>query len=245
MKVSFIIPAHNEAANIPDCIRSIQAEILRTHCDAEIIVANNASTDDTEAAARAMGSDICVINESRKSVVWARQAGYEASTGDLIANIDADNRLPVGWLDVVLKTFTDPHVAALSGPYIYYDLPFYMRAATRIFYIGGYIIDTLHRLFGVNSMLQGGNFVLRRSTLEAMGGYDTSIEFYGEDTDTGRRAAKVGKVIWTFKLPIYSSGRRIREEGLLHTGLAYAINFFTVTYGGKPVTTEYKDIRNS
>lgn len=245
MKISFVIPAHNEEANIPECIRSIQAEIVRTGADAEIIVANNASTDSTKTAALACGSGVIVVDEERKGIVWARKAGYDHSTGELIANIDADNRLPKGWLDTVLHTFRNEHVYALSGPLIYYDLPLYMRAATRSFLIGGYIINAINRLFGMGSMLQGGNFILRRTALEAIGGFDTSISFYGEDTDIGKRVSKIGTVVWTFKLPIYSSGRRVREEGLLRTGLTYAINFFSVTYRNAPATQEYNDIRES
>ena len=37
------------------------------------------------------------------------------------------------------------------------------------------------------SMVQGGNFVLRRNGLEKIGGFDTTIAFYGEDTDMARR----------------------------------------------------------
>jgi GT2 family glycosyltransferase len=36
----------------------------------------------------------------------------------------------------------------------------------------------------------GGNFAIRRSVLEKIDGFDTTIAFYGEDTDLARRAAK-------------------------------------------------------
>lgn len=77
-----------------------------------------------------------------------------------------------------------------------------------------------------------------------MGDYDTSIAFYGDDTDIGKRAAQVGKVVWSWRLPMYSSGRRIRVEGLFRTGIIYAVNFFAVTYRNKPMTTTYRDIRD-
>lgn len=243
MKISFIIPAYNEERNITECIASIQKEVLRTGCDAEVIVVDNNSTDATKAKALACDR-VIVVEEARKGIVWARQAGYEASSGDLIANIDADNRLPRGWLDEIFKTFTDPEVVAVSGPLIYHDLPFYERAFAVLFLCIGYAVNTLNSFFGASSMLQGGNYVLRRETLEKMSGYDTSFVFYGEDTDTGRRASQFGKVVWTFKLPIYSSGRRIRKEGLLRTGILYALNFFSVTYAKKPVTKKYSDIRS-
>lgn len=243
MKISFVIPAYNEEKNIVGCIESIRKEIVRTGCDAEIIVVNNASTDATKEKAQSVAG-IVVVDEVRKGIVWARKAGFDASQGNLIANIDADNRLPQGWLSTVMLAFEDPKISALSGPVIYYDLPLYMRAATKLFLIGGYILNKVHGLFGVSSMLQGGNFVLTREALQDIGGYNTSISFYGEDTDIGQRVSKIGTVVWTFRLPIYSSGRRIQKEGLFRTGLTYALNFFSVTYRKKPATQEYNDIRN-
>src|SRR5688572_26560882 len=101
VKISFVIPAYNEADGIGDCLRSIIAEIDRTGGDAEIIVANNASTDATRRVAESFPG-VKVVDEPRKGIVWARRAGYLASSGELIANIDADNRLTPGWLKTVI-----------------------------------------------------------------------------------------------------------------------------------------------
>ena len=60
--------------------------------------------------------------------------------------------------------------------------------------------------------MQGGNFVVRRDALQKIGGYDTNISFYGEDTDVARRLSKVGHVKFTFDLPALSSGRRLAKE---------------------------------
>lgn len=242
MHISFVVPAYNESKNIKGCITSIQQELARNLCAGEIIVVNNASTDETKSIALSCG--VQVVDESRKGIVWARKAGFEVSTGELIANIDADNRLPEGWLAVVLEHFQDKKLYALSGPLVYYDVPAYVRIATKLFLFGGLLVNSINSVFGKGSMLQGGNFVLRREAITAIGGFDTSISFYGEDTDIGRRVSEVGKVVWTFKLPILSSGRRILEEGLFRTGIVYALNFFSVTYGKKPAMKEYKDIRN-
>ena len=64
-------------------------------------------------------------------------------------------------------------------------------------------------------MLQGGNFVVRRTALEEIGGYNPKFSFYGEDTDLARRLNSVGAVKFTFRLPALSSGRRLIEEGML------------------------------
>ena len=43
----------------------------------------------------------------------------------------------------------------------------------------------------------GAGVAVRRSMIEKIGGFDTNIEFYGEDTNIARRMAKVGKVKFT------------------------------------------------
>lgn len=216
----------------------------RTPCDAEVIVVNNASTDRTGDVARAHAW-VRTVDEPRKGLVRARHAGFMAATGKLIANIDADTMPPEGWLATVLAEFSrDEHLAALSGPFIYHDLPLSHRAFTRLFYIAGYLSYLAnHYVFRTGAMLQGGNFVVRRTHLEQAGGFDTSIEFYGEDTDVARRIGRVGKVKWTFRLPMYASGRRLKHEGIVVTGARYAANYFYVLVRGKPLTATYTDIR--
>jgi cellulose synthase/poly-beta-1,6-N-acetylglucosamine synthase-like glycosyltransferase len=153
--------------------------------------------------------------------------------------------LPSTWLPFVFSTFEkNPKLVALSGPFIYYDLSAYARFLVRIFYGAGYIAYFIHRFILNNgSMLQGGNFIARRDALEKIGGFDTAITFYGEDTDIARRLHAIGPVKWTFGLPMYASGRRLAAEGIVQTGFRYAVNYFWTTHAKKPFTDSHKDIR--
>lgn len=245
MKISLVIPAYNEERHLPQCLAAVERELARTPCDAEVIVVNNASTDRTGEIARSYAW-VHVVDEPRKGLVRARHAGLMAATGELIANIDADTMLPEGWLKTVLEEFErEEGLAALSGPFIYYDLSTFQRGLVRLFYFGGYLSHLVnHHVLHTGAMLQGGNFIVRRTYLEQAGGFDTSIEFYGEDTDVARRISKVGKVKWTFRLPMHASGRRLAKEGIVTTGLRYATNYFHTIARGKPFTTTYTDIRD-
>ena len=120
MKISFVIPAYNEEKHIVLCLQSIQAEIDRVGelVETEMIVVNNASTDRTKELVVESGL-ARVVDETRKGLVFARSAGFTSSTGELIANIDADTRMPEGWLSTVIDSFQDPELMSLSGPYIY------------------------------------------------------------------------------------------------------------------------------
>lgn len=250
MKISFVIPAHNEEALIAQCIESIQGEIERVRkggstVETEIIVVNNASTDRTrEVALRFAG--VKVVDELKIGLPMARQAGLVASTGELVANVDADARLTQQWLTTVIRAFAhDPKLVCLSGPFIYYDLSWFARFLVRIFYMLGFLLYALNRfVLRVGSMVQGGNFVVRRDAMLKVGGFDTSIAFYGEDTDVARRLSPVGRVKWTFALPIYTSGRRLKGEGILLSSARYTANYFWITFFGRPFTSGYKPIRS-
>lgn len=245
MRLSFVIPAYNEEAFIGECLTSILREIEGKPYDVEIIVVNNASVDRTgEVAASFPG--VRVVYEPKKGLVQARHAGFLASSGDLIANVDADTLLPSGWIDKVFHHFSrNDRVVALSGPYIYHDLSKFTNALIHGYYFLGYIGHQSHRLFTGKggTMLQGGNFVLRRSALEAAGGFDLNFDFYGEDTMIARRIATQGDILFTFRLPMYTSGRRLAKEGVLAMALKYGINHIWTTAFGKPFTKKYMDVR--
>ena len=244
MRISFVIPAYNEEHYLPQCLTAIHRELTRMPCDAEVVVVNNASTDRTGEVARAH-TWVRVVDEPWKGMVRARHAGFVVASGDLIANIDADTMMPEGWLETVLAEFErDERLAALSGPFIYHDLSLFHRALTRVWYAVAYLSHLInHHILRAGAMLQGGNFVVRRAHMEQIGGFDTSIEFYGEDTDVARRISKVGKVKWTFRLPMYASGRRIACEGMIATGLRYGSNYIYTLARGKPLSVAYTDIR--
>jgi glycosyltransferase involved in cell wall biosynthesis len=261
MRLSFVVPAYNEEAYLPACLESILSQIATltdpaTTC--EIIVVNNASTDRTrEVALRYPG--VTVVDEPRKGLTFARQAGFAASSGSLIANVDADSRLTPGWLANVLSTFskseaevaaaTHPDariLAALSGPLIYYDLTPRQRRLVHVFYLTAWTTYALNRyILRVGSMVQGGNFVVNRAALESIGGFNTAISFYGEDTDIARRLNTVGEVRFTFDLKMSSSARRLKSEGMLTMAARYSINYLWTTFFKRPYTDTYVDIREN
>ncbi len=243
-QVSFVVPAYNEERLLPDCLAAIRAEIERTGCTAEILVVNNASTDGTRAIAAAT-QGVTVVDQPVKGLVQARSAGFLASRGVLTANIDADTLIPEGWLARVLHAFEqNPKLVCVSGPYDYHDVPLHIRTFARCFYLVGYATYAFNKhVMGVGAMVQGGNFVLLRDVMERIGGYSDAFTFYGEDTDVARRMSRVGDVVFTFKLTAKSSGRRLRGDGLVMTGVRYSANYLWATYFRKPFTTSWNDYR--
>ena len=244
--ISFVVPAYNEEALIGACLASIRGEIARARCEAEIIVVNNASTDKTREIAAAIAG-VIVIDEPERGLVQARRAGYLAAHGKLIANIDADTMLPEGWLRRVLREFEQrPDLAALSGPFIHYDLPRWAQIVAAGFYRIAFLVYMLMRfVFRTGSMLQGGNFVVAKSAIDAAGGFNRDFRFYGEDTDLADRLSKVGPVKFSLALRAPSSGRRFAAEGIFRVGARYAANYLWTVLFKEPFSPTWLDFRHA
>ena len=250
MKISFVVPAYNEQALLGRSLLAIREEIARAGLklgeEAEIIVVNNASTDDTRAVALAV-EGVRVVDEPRKGLVQARWSGFENSTGELIANIDADTVIPEGWLAEVLRQFgRSAELVGLSGPYVYYGVPRKVNVVVACYYRLAWLAYVFnHYVLNIGAMLQGGNFVVKREAMLKLGNPDLRFSFYGEDTDMANRLSKVGTVKFTFRLPAQSSGRRLVGEGVFTIGLRYTMNFLWATFRKKPFTEEWQDIREA
>ncbi len=244
MKLSFVISAYNEEKYLANCLESILYEIKDKKYDVEVIVVNNASLDLTREVAQSF-SEVRVVDEPAKGLVRARRAGYLASNGDIVANIDADTKVPKGWVEKVFLEFSkNENLVALSGPYIYYDLNFFINILVRIWYYIGYIHYLLNLfIFKKSGILQGGNFIIRRTAMEKIGGFNLGFDFYGEDIDVATRIKEVGKVKFTFQLPMYTSARRFKGEGLFVTAWNYGINYFWTIFFKKPFSKEHNDFR--
>jgi glycosyltransferase involved in cell wall biosynthesis len=233
-EITFIVPCYNEEEYIRDCIRSIKR--AASNIQYEIIVVDNNCTDNTSDIARDEG--VIVLTEERKGVVFARQTGYENAKYDLIANIDADSRIPENWVDIALKHIRSEKVAAVTGPLVYDDASIRLRIATRIYYYLAYFSNLFIGVF-----LQGGNCLIKKKYLDELNGYDTSIAFYGEDTMTAKRLYKYGKIKFVMNLNLYSSSRRLQKQGVMKTTWLYLINYFYVTFRNKSYSNDYKDFR--
>jgi glycosyltransferase involved in cell wall biosynthesis len=89
MKISVIIPAYNAERYIGKAIESCLGQTYAPH---EIIVIDDASTDGMAAVAESFPSSVRVIRLARNmGVSVARNRGVQASTGDWIAFLDADD----------------------------------------------------------------------------------------------------------------------------------------------------------
>jgi glycosyltransferase involved in cell wall biosynthesis len=231
--VTFVIPAYNEAENLPWLIASIQADTAWAD-RREIIVVDNNSTDDTAKVALACGAR--VFTESRKGIVHARQAGFLAASGKFVAFVDADNLVPLGWIKRALDSF-DFDTVAVSGPLRYLNSSSWLLGASKVFYSVAWLA---HQIF---PMLQGGNFMIKRSALHLVNGFDTTYQFFGEDSAQAIRLSRVGKIKFVMGMVMPTSPRRLQSEGVIRTTFLYVVSYLWVNLFGRPWTQHYNDIR--
>ncbi len=237
MKISVIIPAFNEERYIERCLSSILK--CEEGAFSEIIVVDNASTDRTAEVARAY-KGARVVSESVKGTNSARQKGFRESTGDVVVFIDADTEVTPEWFACIRRKFeNDPELVCLSGPLYYADVPIVKKVSVWMYWN----ILALPFYFVLGYMATGGNCAIRRVALEKLGGFNTDIRFYGDDTNTARRLHAVGRVVFTKKLWVYTSSRRLKGQGFLKTGFIYGANFLSEAFLHRPVTKGHKDIR--
>jgi glycosyltransferase involved in cell wall biosynthesis len=83
-RISVVIPALNEARNIPHVFERLPAEIH------EVIVVDGHSVDGTPEVARRLRPDVRLLTQTRRGKGNALACGFAASSGDIIAMIDAD-----------------------------------------------------------------------------------------------------------------------------------------------------------
>lgn len=89
-RVSIIIPARNEAHNLPKLLDSIAGQAVRPH---QILVVDDGSTDGTAETARAHGADVIAsqpLPDGWRGKTWACHQGAQAASGDHFLFIDAD-----------------------------------------------------------------------------------------------------------------------------------------------------------
>jgi len=216
--ISVVVPAYNEENYLPHVLASLQAQ--KTSVPFEILVVDNASRDKTSEIALQMG--VRLVKEARPGLTFAREAGFQAARGEIIAYIDADSLAPEDWVEKIYRSFEEhPEAVAVRGHFRYTCQSKFHQWVLDFFHFT--IVEKWLYPFFKGQVIAGTNFAVRRGSLEKIGGFNLKIQFYGEDVDIGNRLRKLGK-IETMDCLVLSSDRRFREVGLGKTAVVYLLN---------------------
>jgi cellulose synthase/poly-beta-1,6-N-acetylglucosamine synthase-like glycosyltransferase len=218
---SIVIPAHNEEDWIEKSVTAAKNQDYPG--EFEVIVVDNASTDRT--AEIAIQSGARVVYESRRGLPQARDAGYRAAKGEIIANMDADTLPPPHWLRSFLKPFSNPSVVAVSGIFRLDRADRFLDRCYLKFHYGFWepLLIRLLKLISRIVPCSGPNFAVRKTALDKIGGFDTTIPFWGEDLAIAMKLRRVGKVV-RIPFAVVASSRRYNKDGTFKPFMIYTIN---------------------
>jgi peptidoglycan/xylan/chitin deacetylase (PgdA/CDA1 family)/GT2 family glycosyltransferase len=235
MKISVIIPARNEAKLIADTLRSLQNQSYEG--DYEIVVVDNGSTDATAAIARECGVRVVSAGE-KKSVFYARQAGADATDGDIIVQADGDTLYPEHWLQKIADKLRDnPEAVAVSGRFLYRE--FFLWS-----FIELTVRDWLNRIsayfFKRPFLVSGATFAFRRWAFNKVGGY-RNIPYSADQHGMTTRLRKFGEVLYDPKIYCLTSTRSVQQPWfVLMMAITDNIARLMVDFGINLVSTKPK-----
>jgi glycosyltransferase involved in cell wall biosynthesis len=109
MRVSFVIPSHNNAAWLPHAVESC---LKQTHKDIEVVIVDDASTDSTQELFDYYSSLRdprlkLITNKSNKGRSASRNLGNQAATGEIICVLDSDDLSLARRAELMVKNFKD------------------------------------------------------------------------------------------------------------------------------------------
>ncbi|WP_052807395.1 glycosyltransferase [Risungbinella massiliensis] len=113
--VSVVIAAYNEEKVIKKTIESV---LQSDYAKLEILIINDGSTDQTEQVIlNHFGShpNVHVITKANGGKTAAINLGYQEAMGELIVSIDADTIIATNTINLLVRHFQNPEVAAVSG----------------------------------------------------------------------------------------------------------------------------------
>lgn len=159
--VSVVIPVRDDAVPLAACLEALAAQ---TRPADEIVVVDNASTDDSAAVAHAAGARVVFCGE--RGIPAAAAAGYDAARGDLVLRLDADSLPGSGWVASMVDALSDPEVDAVTAGAVFHDGPERQRRPMAWAFLGTYTAFAYPALG--HAPLWGSNMAFRRRAWQSV-----------------------------------------------------------------------------
>jgi glycosyltransferase involved in cell wall biosynthesis len=206
MTLSVVITTRNESANIANCIRAFDG----FRGDVEVIVVDNASTDDTKAIAESLGAKVLDKGPERSA---QRNLGWQTAAARWVVILDADMIMPREAIEEMLEC------ASRGGGIAAYWIPEVrtgdgIRVKARNFersFYDGTCIDAL-RFFS-------------KEILEKTGGYDENLIAGPEDWELDIRVLETGAKCAVLKNHLIHNEKRLTLKKMLEKKAYYTKSF--------------------
>ncbi len=220
--ISVIIPALNEEKYIGRTIHSLLKQSLPRK-EYEIIVVDGNSKDGTVKVAERL-ADLVII-EKKKSIGYARNIGANLSRGKIVAFVDADCAVPKGWLKAVKRFLIFQGFSGAGGPV----LPIGGKLQEKGYFTISNSLMAASAKTGLCVFI-GSNCAYDRRKFLALGGFDKSLK-YLEDAEFSMRFGEKHSCIFSKKMTLRTSVRRILQNGVLKHTTQTLVGFFCLATG--------------
>lgn len=236
--VTVIVPAHNEAHVIARTIGAIDAAAAVYDGKVEVIVLNNASSDETIAVASAALSDARhltgrVIDVPTPGKALALNRGIAETATEFVIRIDADTQVQPETIARAMRHFSRADVGVVGGmPIAPGDGPFDRARTLEVLLKHGYYqvaYGAFDGTIGVPGMFAG----YRTALVRDVGGFVQGMN--GEDTDVSLRIGELGNRVVSDPSVVYVSEvprtyKHLREQRMRWFRSVYHVSARNRTY---------------
>lgn len=193
--VSLVLVTHNSQAHIEASLG-----ILLSDPDGpeEIIVVDNASTDDTIAIVERLGVKLVTLDENH-GFAYGCNLGASLTRGEVIAFLNPDTEPAPGWLPPLVVAIADESVgAAMPVMDLTYSPGHWFTSGSSLTYLGfAWSTNSGEPIpAGLTErevpFPSGAAFVISRSLFDHLGGFRDEYFLYLEDVDLGWRLRLMG-----------------------------------------------------
>ena len=198
--LSFIIPAYNEEALIEATVKQLHVAATALGRDYEIIVANDASTDQTAKIAEAAGAR--VVDCDNRQIAATRNAGAASANGDVFIFVDADTLVPAETLRAAMRALEN---GAIGGGA---TIKFRGRLSVTAHFTAAIVQQLMH----LSGMVGGCFMFMSRSAFETVGGFDEAF-YASEEVWLAMALRRRGRFVVLIQ-HVRTSGRKMRQNGV-------------------------------
>ncbi|MDP2652915.1 MAG: glycosyltransferase family 2 protein [Candidatus Omnitrophota bacterium] len=195
LSVSAIVCTHNRSGLLKKALQSLLAQSLPAE-EYEILVIDNASSDDTAGVVRSLGnrSNMKYVYEPKLGLSRARNAGVARARGRYVAFMDDDAVADPDWLKNILEAFRSApaNVACVGGKVeLVWDTarPHWLGDGPQFFFSELEWTVRPQILRGDKYFLHGCNMAFLKEILSEAGGFDEGLGRKGESLLSGEDVA--------------------------------------------------------
>ena len=187
MLISVIIPTYNRAHCIGRALASVKAQRIE---DLEVIIGDDASTDDTVAVVKTLMPEAKVVCLSiNQGAAAARNAALKLASGDFIAFLDSDDEWLPGKLEKQIRFLRENEEVGLCGS----GHILFCKNGSRVDFPGKNPVDWRLELHSAESFHGACTPLMRREVLEKVGLLDEKLRVL-EDWDWMLRISRLFKI---------------------------------------------------